>query len=365
MNETNHHPDDMIGQRLGSYRLKALLGRSRVSSVYRAEDVVLGRDVAVKVLPRWMVQEDRQRVEAFLSEARSAAQLQNSHVVTIYHVGQHAEHYYVAMEHMSGGSLQDVLDRGQRLSPTAAATAIRQAARGLAAAHRAGIIHRDVKLSNLLMTEDGVVKVADFGLAGRVELAGESGKASVVEGTPRYVAPELCLGHPPSPASDIYGLGMTWFALLAGAPAFSGKDSAEIFRKHLRAPVPDIGRTRPDVPLPHVSLISQCLAKLPEDRFETGQAFLQALEATMTPAAEGDEGARATLESDSLRDLIVASRAAAVKAREASAETTQAAAAAGGQAGFPSIVIPVAVLAVLAVLAIAVIALLWRMAGAG
>jgi serine/threonine-protein kinase len=365
MTDANHQPDDLVGERLGSYRLVALLGRSNISSVYRAEDVVLGRDVAVKVLPGWIVKGDRQRLEQFLSEARSAAQLQHPHVVTIYHVGQRQEHYFVAMEYMAGGSLQDVLNRGERLSPAAAATAIRQAARGLAAAHNVGIIHRDVKPSNLLMSEEGVVKVADFGLAGRLEVANESGASSVVEGTPRYLAPELCLGHPPSLSSDIYGLGMTWYALLAGSPAFGGKNSQEIFRKHLRSPVPDIGKVRREVPQNHVDLIRRCLAKLPEDRLGSGESFLRAVDAIVAPVADGDSTAAVADESASLRDLIVASRAAAFEVRRREAATTRAVAAADQEVSEPSIFIPVAAWGVMIALVVAAIILLWRLGFAG
>ncbi|MBN1346237.1 MAG: serine/threonine protein kinase [Phycisphaerae bacterium] len=355
------HPDELLGQRFGSYRLVELIGKSSVSSVYRAQDVVLGRSVAVKVMPPWTATSDQERIERFLNEVRAAAQLQHPHVVTTYHVGQHDRHHYVVMELMSGGSLQDVLDRGQRLSPTAAATAIRQASRGLAAAHRAGIIHRDIKPSNLLMTGEGVVKVADFGLANRLEVVGESGTASVVEGTPRYVAPELCLGHPPSLASDIYALGMTWYALLTGGPAFGGKNSHEIFRKHLRAPVPDITRMRPDVPAEQADLLFQCLAKLPEDRFDSAETFLKTLDATMDPVTVTSMDTVIARESASLRDLIMASRAAAVEVRRTAAATTRAAASANGQAEPPSVWIPIGAWGVLGVLIIIAILFLWRM----
>ncbi len=361
MNETKRESDDLIGRKLGGYQLTAMLGRGKTSSVYRAKDVVLGRQVAAKVLPGWKVEADRQRLERFLSEARAAAQLQHPHVVTIFHVGQQADHYFVVMEYMAGGSLQDVLDRGERLSPMAAATAIRQAARGLAAAHQAGIIHRDLKPSNLLMTEEGTVKVADFGLADRLELVGEGGKSSVVEGTPRYISPELCLGHPPSLASDVYGLGMTWYALLAGAPAFGGKDSQEIFRKHLRAAVPDITQTRPDVPLAHASLISQCLAKLPEDRFESGEMLVHALDAVLSPPLGSDDASTAAMEAASLRDLIVASRAAAGEVRQTTVATTRASAAADRQTSAPSFVIPMAAWVILILLILAAGILLSRL----
>jgi serine/threonine protein kinase len=356
-----HLADDLLGERLGSYRLTELLGRGRISAVYRAQDVVLGRSVAVKVLPGWIIETDRQRVEQFLREARAAAALQHPHVVTIYHVGQQEQHHYVVMEYMAGGSLQDVLDRGERLSPAAAITAIRQAARGLGAAHRAGVIHRDLKPSNLLMTDEGIVKVADFGLADRVEVVNESGTSSVVEGTPRYLAPELCLGHPPSPASDVYGLGMTWYALLAGSPAFGGKTSQEIFRKHLRAPAPDIGLVRRDVPLAHADLMTQSLAKLPEDRFRAGGEFLQALDAIVRPASAADPSEAAARESMSLRDLITASRAAAIQVHAMEAATTRAVTAAGRPAGVPSTLIPITALSVVVMLILTAGVILWRM----
>ncbi len=357
--------DTLIGQRLAGYRLTGLLGRSNVSSVYRAEDVLLGRPVAVKVLPGWMVASDSQRVEQFLREARSAAQLQHPHVVTIYQVGQQGEHYFVAMEYMGGGSLQDLLNQGQRLSPQAAATVIRQAVRGLAAAHRVGIIHRDVKPSNLLMTEDGIVKVADFGLAGRMEVAAEGGLATVVEGTPRYIAPELCLGHAPSPASDIYALGMTWYAMLTGSAAFSGKDSSEIFRKHVRAPVPDVTQIRPDVPPTHTSLITQCLSKLPEDRFESAAHLLTGLDLVLGTSSPIDGASAAMVEAASLRDLVLASKAAAHDVDLTSAAQTRASAAAEQRISPPSIVIPVGAWLALGLVLLLAIIILWRVLTSG
>jgi serine/threonine protein kinase len=359
--KADHHPDDLVGQRLGVYQLTGLLGRAGVSSVYRAEDVLLGRPVAVKVLPAWSVESDRQRLDRFLHEARAAAQLQHPNVVTIHYVGQQADHHFVVMEYMAGGSLQDLLDRGERLSPSLAAAVVRQAAGGLAAAHRAGIVHRDIKPSNLLMTDEGVVKVADFGLAGRFEVVGEAGIASVVEGTPRYIAPELCLGHPPSPAGDVYALGMTWFALLAGSAAFAGKDSQEIFRKHLRAPVPDIAQIRPDVPPVHAALIAQCLAKLPEDRFESAEQVVQALDAIKRGYGYGDQASVAMMEAASLRDLVVASRAARIDVREAASVKTQVMAVIEKGSRLPSLMVPVAAWIVLAVLIVAGLLVMWRL----
>jgi len=355
----DRHAEDLVGKRLGGYRLTDRLGRGGISSVYRADDVVLGRPVAVKVLPGWMAASDRQRLDQFLHEARAAAQLQHPHVVTIYHVGQQENHYFVAMEYMAGGSLQDLLNRVERLSPSLAASVIRQAARGLAAAHRAGIIHRDVKPSNLLVTSEGMVKVADFGLAGRMEVAGEVGSVSVVEGTPRYIAPELCLGHPPSPASDVYALGMTWYTLLVGSAAFGGKDSREIFRKHLRAPVPDVTQIRPDVPASHAALIAQCLAKLPEDRFESAEPFLQALQAVLTSPHGGDEGSVAVMEATSLRDLILASRAPHPDADRTLAGRRRQTPADGGLRP-PSIMIPLVAWLVLITLIVGALVMLWR-----
>ncbi len=360
MAERTERPEDLLGERLGGYRLKAVAGRSSSSTVYRAEDVVLGRDVAVKLLPMWRSKTDPDRVEQFLNEARAAAQLQHPHVVTVFHVGQEGSRTFVVMEYMAGGSLQDVLDRGQRLSPEAAATAIRQACRGLLAAHQAGIIHRDIKPSNLLMTEEGVVKVADFGLANRLEVVNESGTVSVVEGTPRYLAPELCLGHPPSLASDIYAMGMTWYALLAGGPAFSGKNSQEVFRKQLRAPTPRITKLRPEVPMSHVELIECCLAKLTDDRYPSTEDLLRGLNAVLPSDPGEDQLTTAVREATSLRDLIEASRAAEIRVRETAAATTQAAATADQHAEEPSLLVPLAALVVLLALVGTAVLLFWR-----
>ncbi len=352
----------LIGRRLGSYSLTGVLGRSRMSAVYLARDAVLGREVAVKLLRGWTADAERSEVERFLNEARAAAQLQHAHVVTIFHLGEQSGQYYVVMEYMAGGSLQDVLDGGKRLTPEAAFAGIRQACRGLTAAHRAGIIHRDIKPSNLLLTSDGILKVADFGLADRLEVAGESGTTSIVEGTPRYVAPELTLGHPASLASDTYALGMTWYTLLTGQPAFSGKTTQEIFRKHLRSPVPDITQDRPDVPVDHAELLARCLAKLPEDRFQSSAELLETMDTLAGVSADGGDASTdpPPTETESLRDLIRASRRAKVEVEQTAALSTRAEAAVK-RTEPPSIVVPVAALTIIALLLILALVLIWRL----
>lgn len=363
---TDRHSDSevLIGRRLGTYSLTGVLGRSKMSAVYLARDAVLGREVAVKLLRGWTTDAEHADIERFLNEARAAAQLQHAHVVTIFHLGEQDGQYYVVMEYMAGGSLQDVLDDDEQLTPEAAFAAVRQASRGLAAAHRAGIIHRDVKPSNLLLTREGILKVADFGLADRLEVAGESGTTSIVEGTPRYVAPELTLGHPASLASDIYALGMTWYALLTGRPAFSGKTTQEIFRKHLRSSVPDITQERSDVPVDHAEILARCLAKLPEDRFESAEQLLATLDALSDVGPEGMQGdpsaAPPTTETESLRDLIRETRRAKVEVEQTAALTTRAEAAVK-RAEPPSIVVPVAALTIIALLLIVALVLIWRL----
>lgn len=270
----------MIGQRVGRFEIMRELGRGGMGVVFEAQDTLLGRRVAIKVRSK-SVGDEAQDVERYLREARAVASLQHPHVVAAYEADVVDEHYLIVLELMSGGSLQDQLKHGP-LPCGAATMAVVQACRGLAAAHRAGIIHRDIKPSNLLRTEDGTVKLADFGLARPSEPSGTTmtGVGSVL-GTPQYMSPEQCRSERADERSDLYSLGATYFALLTGRPPYDGPAPLLVMNAHLLDPVPDPRDVDPRIPVECAAIIQRALAKDPDERFESAESMLIAIETAL------------------------------------------------------------------------------------
>jgi len=276
----------------GRYRLLSLLGRGGVGEVWRGEDLQLGRPVAVKLLRR-LEGDALSSQDRFHREARAAAQLSHPNVVATYDIGTADDQAFLVMELVSGRDLAQLL-RAQGLppAPMVADLAV-QAARGLDAAHAAGIVHRDVKPANLLLGTDGTLKITDFGIArmvGTDQTAGLTGQ--VLLGTAAYVAPEQVRGEPAIPASDRYALGCVLYELLAGRPPFSGA-SHEMLAAHVDAePVPVL-ELRPDAGTGLADLVMRLLEKHPADRPATAaeaRAYLEGLsvetQAVELPAVE-------------------------------------------------------------------------------
>lgn len=218
--------DPLLGQVLGKVRLEERIGQGRTATVYRGTNTATQGTVAVKVL----LPESRANAEIvakFAREARAIARIDNENVLKIFDVGQQGEEQFLVMELLDGEEILDLIQREGRMEPTDALRVVRQAANGLAAAHAQGIIHRDVKPGNLVLLEDGTVKVVDFGLA-----AGMDAESQRV-GTPHYMAPETCESGASEPASDIYSLGITLYHLLLGATPYAGKSVREILAAHM------------------------------------------------------------------------------------------------------------------------------------
>jgi serine/threonine protein kinase len=265
--------------------------------VYLAHDPGLHRQVAVKVL-RHADEPERiaaARVKRFLREARAAARLNDPHVVTIYTVGEHGGRPYLAMEYVAGGSLAEVLRRGT-LGWRATATALRDACRGLAAAHGAGVIHRDIKPANLMRGADGRIKLVDFGLARAAEDLndGELTYPGAFVGSPSYASPEQIAGVAEIDGrSDLYSLAATGFAMLAGQPPFVDEDPAEVMRKHLKEAFPPLKKLLPRgtverVPEALLRIIHRASKKMPADRYASAAEMADALEEVLTKG--GSEG---------------------------------------------------------------------------
>ncbi len=207
-----------------------------MGEVFRARDTVLAREVAIKVLHRSLAG-DQAFVDRFRTEARAAAGLSHTNIVAVFDWGSVEGIYYMVMEHVRGQSVRALLNHEGRLEPAQTADVVRQTLLALEHAHRQGIVHRDVKPENILVTTDGIVKVADFGLA-RAYAEGRQTQAGTVTGTVQYLAPEQIRGEPADPRSDLYSLGIVSYELLTGKLPFTGETAMSIAYKHLSGRVP-------------------------------------------------------------------------------------------------------------------------------
>jgi serine/threonine-protein kinase len=262
--------DEIVGRQIGIYQIDAFLGKGGMARVYHATHLMLERPCAVKVLNVQLVERNPEYVDQFLAEARAAASLVHPHVVTIHTIGHDDGLHYIEMEYVPGRSLHRFIESAGRPDPTAATNFAVQICSALAEAHRIGLVHRDVKPANVLVTAAGVAKLADFGLAKRVVAATRTSGGRAPAGTPHYMAPELFDGHPADSRSDVYAMGVTYFFLLTGQLPFMGQSLTDLAIRHAMDPVPDIRAVRPDVPNDAVAVINRCMAKDPTDRYAHG-----------------------------------------------------------------------------------------------
>ena len=284
--------DKWIGKRVDHFQIESLLGRGGMGAVYLAHDTSLDRMVAIKMIPDELAGQ-AELEERFVREARAQAKLSSPNVVQIYYVG-HAAHgdkrvLYFAMERIPGESLEGLLDRGEKLEPEDARKLMIEAAHGLSDAQGAGIVHRDVKPSNLLRVGPmGTLKIADFGLAKPTRDVGQNSitKKGAMLGTPLYISPEQAQGQTVDFATDMYSLGCTFFHLLTGSPPYEGNGAIMILASHLNAPVASVLAKAPNVPHRLAAIVERLMAKKPEDRFASYDDLLAALEAAAPDAVE-------------------------------------------------------------------------------
>jgi serine/threonine-protein kinase len=264
------------GRQLGAYALRHLLGQGGMSRVYLAQDVRLGRDVAVKVLDERLASQAGFR-DRFLREARLAAALDHSHIVPIYDVGEYPL-LYLVMPFLSGGSIQQLLVRTP-LPPDEAVSYVTQVADALGYAHRLGVVHRDVKPANMLLHADGRVLLSDFGLAKTWAGAPYPGHVPAHQpdaGTPEYMAPEQVQGLSDA-RSDLYALGVVLYLLLTGQLPFTGPHSEAIMAAQV-SQSPIAPRALNARLTPALDVVVLCaLAKRPEERFQTAGELARAL----------------------------------------------------------------------------------------
>lgn len=267
---------------LGKYRLMSHLGKGGMSSVYLAEHVLMRRRVAIKVLPQARV-EDSSYLQRFHREAQAVAALDHRNIVRAYDVDQEGSVHFLVMEYVPGQSLQELVSRKGVQSPVVAAEYIRQAAEGLAAAHKAGLVHRDIKPGNLLVDDRGTVKLLDLGLARFSTEESEAASLTIaheekVLGTADYLAPEQALdSHLVDTRADLYSLGGTLYFLLTGHPPFpEGTVTQRLLAHQTKEPV-SLRIKRPDVPESFVAIVERLMKKKPDDRFQTAKEASAAL----------------------------------------------------------------------------------------
>ncbi len=237
-----------------------------MGKVYLARDEVLNRDVALKVL-RDRYAESEEFVERFRREARSAAALSHPNVVSVYDLGRSEDGMYlIAMEYVPGGTLKDRVEADGPLDPGAAAELGHQVAEALGIAHERGVIHRDVKSQNILLTASGDAKVADFGIA-RAAAAGTISQTGCILGTAKYMSPEQAMGKPVGPSSDLYSLGVVLYEALTGEAPFEAETLVAIAVKHAEEPPRPPKEVNPGVTEGMNALVLRLLAKKPEDRY--------------------------------------------------------------------------------------------------
>lgn len=273
------HVDKMVA---GRYRLLSVLGSGGMGRVYLAEDEVLHRRVAVKLLLPHHA-DDPRFVERFRREARAAAALSHPHVVAIYDLGEDHDTPYIVMQYVRGEMLKEVVAQSVPLSEADARRICREVLEAAGHAHEQGVIHRDLSARNIIIDEKGRVLVADFGIA-RLGVTPFTTEATVV-GTAHYAAPEQVDGRGADARSDLYTIGVVLYEILTGRLPFDGPDAVAVAHKHVTEPPPRPSEVRPGVSPALEAVVLKAMAKEPADRFQTAAEFAQALDAAVGPAA--------------------------------------------------------------------------------
>ena len=257
--------DILLNQR---YKLLGQLGQGGMAVVYKAQDLSLGRLVAIKMLRQSLIH-DEDFLARFQQEARAAANLAHPNIVTVHDFGRHDDRYYIVMEYIEGKDLKTLIKEGAPFSPERALDLAIQICAGLGYAHRAGLVHCDVKPQNVLVTADGRAKITDFGIARALATLRPGETTDVVWGSPQYYSPEQAAGEHPSPASDVYSIGVVMYEMLAGRLPFVASTQQALTLMHLREEPPRLSLFNPATPETLERIIHKVLAKEPAARYRT------------------------------------------------------------------------------------------------
>ena len=277
----------------GRYEIDSVLGQGGMAKVFRGTDQVLGRTVAIKVLSPQFA-DDAQFVARFRREAQAAAALNQPNIVGVFDTGSQGDVHFIVMEYVEGRTLRDVIRAEGPLLPERAAEIADAVARALETAHEAGMVHRDIKPGNIMLTSDGEVKVMDFGIA-RTSTGDTLTQTAAVLGTASYLSPEQAQGQPVDARSDLYSLGCVLYEMTTGRPPFSGDSPVAIAYKHVKDDPVAPSRINPDVPSDLEAVILKSMAKNPANRYQTAAEMrqdlgrlMQGLPTLATPVMAGD-----------------------------------------------------------------------------
>jgi serine/threonine-protein kinase len=256
----------------GRYRLVAQQGSGGMAVIYKATDLALGRTVAVKIL-RPSLTNDPEFLKRFRQEARNVANLSHPNIVTVHDVGQHGNTHYIVMEYIDGEDLKRLVRASAPFTIDRALNIAIKICAGVGYAHRAGLVHADVKPQNVLVTESDQVKVTDFGIAQALSATkpNEQERQRIVWGSPHYFSPEQAQGEPPTPASDVYAIGIVVFEMLTGRLPFVGTDQQELAMAHIRETPPNASDFNPNVPVHLDRILQKVMSKEPASRYRTAE----------------------------------------------------------------------------------------------
>ncbi len=267
---------DLAGTTLAGCTIIGKLGQGGMGTVYKAKHEALDKLVCVKILSPELAK-DQRNIEFFLREARSAAKLEHPNIVHIYNFGQENGTYFIVMSYVEGKSLQDMVAERGFLPVPEASDIMTGVLAGLAHAHSKSVIHRDIKPANILVANDGVPHIVDFGLARSISEEKQLTMAGEMVGTAYFMSPEQGLAGQVDSRADLYAVGATYFYILTGKYPFEGKTSVEVIHKHIGEPVPNIVLVRPDVPLWASRIIESLMRKKPEERYQTAAEVIAEL----------------------------------------------------------------------------------------
>ena len=283
------------GQKIPGYKIHSKLGAGAMATVFKARQISLDRTVAIKVLPRKFTN-NPQFIERFYAEGRAAAQLNHPYIVQAYDVGKAGDYHFFVMEYVEGSTVYDEIIRSKRYNETDAIEIGMQVAEALQHAHERGLIHRDVKPKNIMLTKTGIAKLADMGLARAMSdkeaAEAEQGKAF---GTPYYISPEQIRGEMNiTPAADIYSLGATLYHMVTGNVPFDGKNPSAVMHKHLKADLIAPDHVNPKLSAGISEVIEMMMAKDPKSRYRSCKDVISDLKAVKAkqhpPLAHKDYG---------------------------------------------------------------------------
>ncbi|SOB92704.1 serine/threonine-protein kinase [Ureibacillus xyleni] len=273
----------LIGKRINDrYKILQLIGGGGMSNVYLAHDIILNREVAVKIL-RYDASNEEEFHRRFQREALSATSLLHPNIVSIYDVGEDGDMHYIVMEYVKGKTLKQYINEFSPLSPSRSVQIMKQLTSAIAHAHENQIIHRDIKPQNILMDDEGNIKVTDFGIATSLSATSYTKTNSVI-GTVHYLSPEQARGGSATKKSDIYALGIVLYELLTGELPFSGESAVSIALKHLQSETPSLRAFDASIPQSLENVVLKATAKNPDHRYNSVEEMAEDLQTVLSPS---------------------------------------------------------------------------------